>query len=117
MNPRGAPPAALGTLDDQLLDIQCSVDSQALNTHHMLDRFAEVFADGEVDEHDTDAVLDLFRHTRLEHHLNKETLSVCRWARESFSKLGGLISTYRARLQERERPLAGAASKQHAHEA
>lgn len=116
MRPRGAPPAALALLDDQLLDIQCSVDSQMLNTDHMLERFREILADGEVNEHDTEAVLDLFRHTRLEDHLNHESVTISCWARKSFNQIGGLISAYRTRLQTKEKAACGSGPEQHAHQ-
>lgn len=97
--PMGATPQALVLLDDVVFDAQCSADSQLTNTEHMLERFLEVFADGLVDDRDTEIVLDLYRHTRLEAHLNKEQASLMKWARYHTNKVAALVASYRARLQ------------------
>lgn len=100
MKPVGATPQALVLLDDTVFDAQCCADSQLLNTSHMLERFEEIFADGFVDESDTQAVMDLYRHVKLEHHLNTDQLSLMKWARYHTNKVAALVTGYRARLQQ-----------------
>lgn len=107
----GAPPRAIVALDDCLLDAQCNADAQNLNTAHMLDRFKEVFADGLVDERDTEAVLDLFRHTRLEHSLNEEQDSLLRWSRSHCVAVVRLVERLRTRIQTRERAALASGSQ------
>lgn len=96
----GATPQALVLLDDTVFDAQCCADSQMLNTSHMLERFEEVFADGRVDEYDAPVIIDLYRHVKLEHHLNSDQLSLMKWARHHTNKVAALVAGYRARLQD-----------------
>jgi hypothetical protein len=77
-------------LDDTVFDAQCSADSQLLNTSQMLACFQRIFADGQVTDRDTDDVLYLLRHTRLEH-------------RHHTNKVAALVAGYRARLQDMEK--------------
>lgn len=105
MRPVGATPQALALLDDTIFDAQCCADSQLLNTSHMLERFEEIFADGHVDGEDAEAVIDLYRHVRLEHHLNTDQLSLMKWARHHTNKVTALVTGYRARLQQAKEAL------------
>lgn len=99
MKPRGAPPAALGHLDDVLLDAACCADSQLANTSLMLETCDRILADGRVDSEDTDDVLFLRRHTRLEHHWNSDQESLMRWGRWAFERVSLIVQEYRGKLQ------------------
>ncbi len=110
-NPRGAPPQALVLLDDTIFDAQCSADSQVLNTAQMLERFRAVFADGCIDASDTDDVLYLYRHTRLEDTLNREQCSLLKWSRVHCNTTVRLVEVLRGRIQAMKR----AASAKTAH--
>ena len=106
MKATGAPPAVLVHLDDCILDAQCSADAQAANTAQMLEHFQAIFADGQVDERDTEDVLYVFRHTRLEDRLNSEQHSLMKWARVHTNKVSELVAGYRARAQKEKAALA-----------
>ena len=100
MRAKGVPPQVLVLLDDTVFDAQCCADSQMLNTSHMLECFEEVFADGRVDESDAPLIIDLYRHVKLEHHLNTDQLSLMKWARHHTNKVAALVAGYRERLQD-----------------
>lgn len=99
MTASGVRPRALTSLDDVVFDAQCSADAQATNTADMLERFQAIFADGQVDDRDTEHVLYLFRHARLENHWNEEQCSALTAARTYTNQVVRLVGDYRTRLQ------------------
>lgn len=107
MNPRGPIPQCLTLLDDCLFDAQCSADSQVLNTEGMLERFRGIFADGQVSDRDTDDVLYIFRHTRLEARLNDQQVPALRGARTHCNAVGELVTGLRGRIQMMKHQPAG----------
>src|SRR5665648_915936 len=103
MKPRGAQPAAVGHLDDVLLDAACCADAQLSNTTAMLETCERIFADGTVGSDDFDDVLYLRRHVRLEDRLNQDQESLMRWGRWAFNRVTLQIQNYRGKLQDRRK--------------
>lgn len=107
--PIGNRPAAAVLLDDTLFDAQCCGDSQVTNTSHMLERFESIFADGQVTDRDSEDVLYLLRHTRLEHKFNEEQCSLLRWARTHCNRAMRLVEALRLQVQESKKAATQAA--------
>jgi hypothetical protein len=95
-SPVGALPGCLLHADDTLLDLQCCVDSQALNTRHLLEVMQAAEAGGEISLDDWRHVR---RHVRLEHSLNEEAQSLTKWLRFGFERTTALVRSYRGALQ------------------
>lgn len=102
MAPVGKPPRALVEADDQVFDLQCLADTQCLNTKDMLETLGAIFADGLVDERDTENVLRLRRHAKLEHQMNEQQFEGCQVLRKWMNSLSELVSGLRLRLQNKE---------------
>jgi hypothetical protein len=99
VNPRGPTPHAVAQVDDLVFDLHCSADAQVDNTHAMLAQFPAIFRDGRVGDEDTDEILFLLKHARLEHRWNAEQLSGMKLLRALVNPLFELVATLRSQMQ------------------
>jgi hypothetical protein len=97
MNPRGAHPQAVTSLDDCLFDAQCSADSQQMNTETLLQFMDRADDDGVID---ADEWRYIFRHVRLENRLNEEQCSLLKWGRVHCNAVVELVERLRGQIQE-----------------
>jgi hypothetical protein len=93
----GATPQSLVLLDDTIFDAQCCADAQTLNTGMLLQFMDRADDDGVID---SDEWAYIFRHVRLEHHMNDDQGSLMKWARVHTNKVTQLVAGYRARAQQ-----------------
>lgn len=100
MNPRGPIPQSQEHLDECLFHLQGLADCQQTNTGEMLERFREVFADGTLDERDTEAVVFLYHHTRLEHRWNTGQMGGLSELRKLCNGFFVTLARFRGQLQE-----------------
>lgn len=92
----GVLPMTLRDADDDVLDAQCSADSQVANTAAMLERFAHIFVCGLED----DDLRFLYRHTCLEHRWNKAQVPRLRRVRDELTGCTEVLEDYRLRLKK-----------------
>jgi hypothetical protein len=110
MKPAGAPPRALTTADDLVLELQCNADGQVTNTRALLEFMDEADDDGVIDP---DEWRYIWRHVALEARWNGEQLATCRLLRGWMNKTSELVDRLRWQVHEMKKAAQG--GLQHAH--